>query len=194
MNFQIRSRLKEPNRDFETFNTFEKDTTVIHVSDLFEDNYVEHYIISDILGGGLNSPLYQEIREKRGLAYSISSWVQEEGFKQHAFGISSQTEKQNTDEMQDCIQEVIKNPKKYLTKERYEIVIKSVHINLKKSEISRYKNIGRFISPKERDIKLKIDDITYDKLLDCYEKTIQNHDFYKSVDQEGTKEGVYLYS
>lgn len=42
----------------------------------FSDDYrFESYVVSALLGGGMTSKLYQNIREKRGLAYSIYSYL-----------------------------------------------------------------------------------------------------------------------
>ena len=40
---------------------------------IFNDNYYDYLILSSILGGGMASRLFHEIREKRGLVYTISS-------------------------------------------------------------------------------------------------------------------------
>ena len=39
------------------------------------DEYVLS-VLSTILGGGMSSRLFTEVREKRGLAYSVHSWVE----------------------------------------------------------------------------------------------------------------------
>ena len=41
-----------------------------------DENYYQYSVLSTILGGGMSSRLFQEIREKRGLVYSISSFHQ----------------------------------------------------------------------------------------------------------------------
>jgi predicted Zn-dependent peptidase len=40
-----------------------------------EDTRHAAYILSNVLGGGMSSRLFQEVREKRGLAYSVYSFV-----------------------------------------------------------------------------------------------------------------------
>ena len=40
-----------------------------------DDDYYALQVLSTILGGGMSSRLFQEIREKRGLAYTISSYL-----------------------------------------------------------------------------------------------------------------------
>lgn len=43
--------------------------------DRFHDNFYASQALSRILGGGMSSRLFQEVREKRGLAYSIFSFI-----------------------------------------------------------------------------------------------------------------------
>jgi predicted Zn-dependent peptidase len=64
----------------ETFRLIEKDTQQTHVilgfqspHSMDEDRYALA-IYNTVLGGGMSSRLYQEIREKRGLAYSTYSY------------------------------------------------------------------------------------------------------------------------
>ncbi len=64
----------------ETFRLIEKDTQQAHVilgfqspHSMDEDRYALA-IYNTVLGGGMSSRLYQEIREKRGLAYSTYSY------------------------------------------------------------------------------------------------------------------------
>lgn len=41
--------------------------------DLDDEDFFAAYLMNQILGGGFSSRLYEEVREKRGLAYSVSS-------------------------------------------------------------------------------------------------------------------------
>ncbi len=42
---------------------------------LLNSNYYANFVLSNILGGSMSSRLFQEVREKRGLAYSVYSYV-----------------------------------------------------------------------------------------------------------------------
>jgi zinc protease len=47
-----------------------------------DPNFMATYVVNHILGGGASSRLYREVREKRGLAYSVSEsllWMQHSG-------------------------------------------------------------------------------------------------------------------
>ncbi|CAL7960921.1 Uncharacterized zinc protease RF_0338 [Alphaproteobacteria bacterium] len=58
-----------------------KDIELIHVAlafngiSYYDENYYAQQVASIIIGGGMSSRLFQEIREKRGLAYNISSFL-----------------------------------------------------------------------------------------------------------------------
>lgn len=39
-----------------------------------DTNYLAARLFSDVIGGGMSSRLFQEVREERGLAYSVYSW------------------------------------------------------------------------------------------------------------------------
>ena len=58
-------------------NEFEQVHLVIGFEGLSytDENYYDQYVLSNLLGGNMSSRLFQEIREKRGLAYSIGTSV-----------------------------------------------------------------------------------------------------------------------
>jgi predicted Zn-dependent peptidase len=59
-------------------------------------------VLDTILGGGMSSRLFQEVREKRGLAYSVYSFQQ--GYREAGlFGISAGTSPQRVQECVDVI-------------------------------------------------------------------------------------------
>lgn len=71
-----------------------------------EDFSVESYLINRMLSGGMDSRLYDEIREKRGLVYGISS-----GFSDFDYGhmnmFNFQTREKNRNEVSKLIEEEI---------------------------------------------------------------------------------------
>lgn len=66
-----------------------------------EDIYALH-IINSILGGGLSSRLFQEIREQRGLAYSVYSY-HSTYVDTGLFAVYAGTSPENTDEVIKCV-------------------------------------------------------------------------------------------
>lgn len=90
----------------------DKDLEQVHLILGFEgvhythDDFYTQQVLSIILGGGMSSRLFQEVREKRGLAYSISSFGS--SYKDTGlFGIYSATSEDKTNELVKIIGEEI---------------------------------------------------------------------------------------
>jgi len=82
-----------------------------------DDDIYPLHIINNILGGGLSSRLFQEIREQRGLAYSVFSY-HSTYVDSGLFSVYAGTRPANTEEVIKCILNVIKDIKtKGLTEE-----------------------------------------------------------------------------
>jgi len=79
-----------------------------------DDIYAMH-VFNNILGGGLSSRLFQEIREQRGLAYSVYSY-HSTYVDTGLFAIYAGTSPKNTKEVIECIlQELLEMKKKGIT-------------------------------------------------------------------------------
>jgi len=138
-------------------------------------------IILGMLGSGLNSPLYQEIREKRGLSYFS-----------YAFGVpvdsgvvnilSATTSKENVDKLLDTYNMIFNNPSKYFTKERYDIVQGSYEVQLKTNNIFNYKNIS-YLHDKYYNLD-QLSGISYEQCLEVYNKYVNLDNFYISKDTD----------
>ncbi len=74
------TRLTAPKSD-SSANVVERDLEQVHVCvaaeapSAVDESRHAAYILNTILGGGMSSKLFQEIREKRGLAYSVYSFL-----------------------------------------------------------------------------------------------------------------------
>ncbi|AFM42416.1 putative Zn-dependent peptidase [Desulfosporosinus acidiphilus SJ4] len=94
-----------------------KDTEQMHiligVPGLGQDDEDIHamHIFNNVLGGGLSSRLFQEIREQRGLAYSVYSY-HSTYVDTGLFAIYAGTSPNNTQEVIECILEEIKTIQK----------------------------------------------------------------------------------
>ena len=62
------------------------------------ENYYSWQVLSTILGGGMSSRLFQEVREKRGLAYSVQSFLSPNS-DGGVFGIYAATSQEKAQEM-----------------------------------------------------------------------------------------------
>lgn len=80
-----------------------------------DKDYYTLYLLNTILGSGMSSPLFSEVREKRGLAYAVSSEISanKDGYLMIYAGV-------NGDKMEEALKvilEIIKDIEKYLTEE-----------------------------------------------------------------------------
>lgn len=71
-----------------------------------DENRFKFAILNNILGGGMSSRIFREVREKRGLAYSVGSYVM--GYRDTgAFAVSGGTTPQNLKKVVDlCRREI----------------------------------------------------------------------------------------
>lgn len=158
---------------------FEKrDLEQIHLLLGFEScnaGHPDHYrlsVLSNLLGGGMSSRLFQEVREKRGLVYSIYSFktaFQDSGL----FGIYAGTGEQKVQELLPTIKEVLETfPKALQTNEieRSKAQLKAGTLMSLESTSARCEKLAnqlriynRHIPPQE--VIEKINDVTYDDLI-----------------------------
>ena len=160
-----------------------KNTSYIALSNIIEDDFPYIKFINAMLCQGLTSPMYQEIREKRGLVYYISMYLDDITENQALITISTETDSSKIDEIQDILKEILDNPDKYLTQERFNIIKTNFEINLKKSEINRYSNITKYITDEKWLLEPIIKELTLDKLKEVYKKYYNFGTFYKSNDK-----------
>ena len=181
----IKNKLEYGNYDvpFETGNSFKDKSSIIMTSPIIKEDHAIVSFINSMMCMGLNSPLYQEVREKKGLVYYVS--LSNDRFYQDGVNFfSTLTSNKNVDEVISTVKEVFENSDKYLTKERFNIIKESFKIRFKKNEINRFSSVSRWINPKEWNLSDVIEDITLDKVKGVYKK---NFDFSKwkvSVDKK----------
>lgn len=91
--------------------------------------------IMSCLTGGLESPLYQEIREKRGLSYYSIGWTLKVGNQVVPFFAASTTN-DNVETLAAVYNNIFSNPlDQILTRERFDICHKNLMIKKKVAEI-----------------------------------------------------------
>ena len=141
-------------------------------------NYAQQ-LLSIILGGGMSSRLFQEVREKRGLAYSISCFVST--YKDSGkFVISSSTDKGKVKELIEVTCQEIKKTLTCITEEELKracIQIKSSLLMGKENSLARAEDISRHVSVYERyiptkEIIEKIESVTIDDLKALLEEIV----------------------
>jgi hypothetical protein len=163
-------------------NDFKGESSLIMSSPIIESNNAYVHILNACLGQGLNSPLYQMVREQKGLAYYLSVYQS----RMNDVGvttISTVVSPENIDPIVETISDVFGNIDKYLTKERFDIIVESTKVNLKMSDINRYGNVNRWINPQGWNVSDIIDDVTYDDVMETFENNYKMDNFYISNDK-----------
>ena len=122
------------NVPLEINNEWKDKTSIAILSPVINEDFAYIHFINAMLSLGLKSPLYQEIREKRGLVYYVHCY-QSRMNNQGLNSISTQTSNRNFNAVVDAVEGVIKNPKKYLTKDRFNLVKDYYTVRMKKDEI-----------------------------------------------------------
>jgi predicted Zn-dependent peptidase len=173
----------DPTTIFEDINLTPGKVSLINVSkQVINKDYPYVSFLSQMLGHGLKSPLYQEIREKKGLVYYLYTNLSRITDKSGILGFYSETSEDKVDKFQSTLKEILDNPDKYMTKERFDIIYEAIKISLKISKINRYKQINKYINPIDWQIEPILDDLTYEKVMSYYNKYFKFDDLYLSID------------
>ena len=174
-----------PHKDaiLEKRNDYGDKASLIMVSPLATEDFNYISFINAMLSSGLNSPLYQEIREKKGLAYYVSC-SQSRNNRQGYTTINTQTNKGNISRVYDAVKKVLNNPDKYLTKNRFDLIKESYLIKLQKDKINRFSNVNYWILPKGWSVQDIIKTIDMKKVR---EEHFNFDDFYLSYDAQEFK-------
>jgi predicted Zn-dependent peptidase len=145
-------------------------------------------VLNTIFGAGVSSRLFQEIREKRGLAYSIYSFLASY-FDTGIWGVYAGVSRKRVREVVELILEEINGLKNTLTEaelERAKNHLKGNIILGLESTGSRMNNIarqeiyhGRYYSPKE--VMKEIDSTTLSHVRDLAEKLIKQESLSLTV-------------
>jgi predicted Zn-dependent peptidase len=139
-------------------------------------------IATNMLIGGLNSPLYQEVREKRGLVYYLHCYTAKLA-NMPFIGLATLTSDTNVAEVNNVIGEVLSNRKKYLTEERFNVVKKSMRISREKREINRYQDISDILNPEIKRLADRLESLQVDELYDVYDKYFDPSTFLINTDK-----------
>lgn len=185
---QIVSNLSFGKHDvpLELGNEFKDKTSVICLSPVIEDKFAEVHFLNAMLTLGLKSPLYDEVREKRGLVYYIHCY-QSRYNNQGLVSIDTQTSNRNFNSLIDGISKVLNSPSKFLNKDRFELVKDYYLVRRQKDEILRYNNVNQYIQPKGWSVYDILDKVKLQDIKDVYEKYYDFEKFYISSDKKEFK-------
>ena len=167
----------------EIINDYKNKVSILNYSPIIVKDFAYAQFLCDMLGSGLNSPLYKEVREKLGLVYSISCFVDRFNPKSCAIGIMTDTSNKNIKTVQNQIKGVLENKEKFLTEERFNIVKENHLTKLEESEIFNHLNLSKHVDDPEWRIESIIDKITLQDVYDMVDKYLNWDILYKSIDK-----------
>jgi len=152
-----------------------------------EDRYSMH-LLNTILGAGVSSRLFQEIREKRGLAYSIYSF-NNSYLDTGVWGVYAGTDRKHVGEVIDIITEQIKGLSDSVSPEELRRAKDQLKGNLMlalESTSSKMINIarqeiyyGRYFSPEE--IIDAVEAVTLEDIKALSRQLVDNHPFALTI-------------
>jgi predicted Zn-dependent peptidase len=140
-------------------------------------------MISAMLSSGLNSPLYQEIREKLGLVYYIQNWIDRTGNVGRNF-IASLTTEENVEKFQTALYKVLDDPKTHLTEKRFNVIKNKLIISYKKNNINLHSNVNKYITPKDWVLENFIETITLKDCISIYDMYFKSDKLTFTTDKE----------
>ena len=167
-------------------NDFKDKSSLVMLSPVIDEDFAYVHFINAMLSLGLKSPLYQEIREKRGLVYYVHCY-QSRMNQQGLNTIATQTSNKNFNACVDSVKLVLDNPKKHLTKDRFDLVKDYYKVRMQKDEILRYKNVNQWINPEGWSVYDILEDVNLKKVKEVYDKYYQFDNFYISNDKKEFK-------
>lgn len=148
-----------------------------------KEDYVEMSVINKMLGSGLNSPLYQEIREKRQLCYGVSIYISRIG-DMHRLNVWLNTSPKNEKEVEEVLNIVLSNKEQYLTEKRLELIKKGMIISKEKALINRHNDINDILDPRVDELYNRIETISMEDINKVYDKYYILDNFNKYTDKE----------
>lgn len=134
-----------------------------------------------MLGYGLPSPLYQELREKRGLCYAVSAYTSSVNGGV-IFSIDSSVKGENVAAARATIQEVLRSGRDILTRDRFNLILENRKISKTVSEQYNSTNgYQKYLDSHRPEVNLlcNLDTITYEDTLDYFDRYLNpaNHDW-----------------
>lgn len=168
---------------YEINNEFADKVSILAMGPLVTEDFATVNFITYMLANGLQSPLYKEIREKRGLSYGVSASIERVN-NRGIIAIGVQTSNEKADEVVSTIELVLNDPKEYMTEERFNIVKECLLISNKKRDINRYNSVNEYMCSPEWNINNIIEKLTLDDVMKVYNKYFNYKDYYISVDKE----------
>lgn len=145
--------------------------SVMGYMSLSEDISYIKFVLT-MLSTFMNSPFTNEIRVKRGLTYGVATTL--DALSENDFICLTQviTSKKNVNEVLKTYKMILETDD-YITKELFNITKEFFIIERKKDDINRYENIEKYIIPTHLQIDNILNDLTYEKTKEVFNKHLK---------------------
>jgi predicted Zn-dependent peptidase len=142
-------------------------------------------VINKMLGSGLESPFYKEIRENRGLSYF--QYLSDMTIDNLGTCITlASTSKEREKELLDLYHNLFSDVTKYMTKERFDSIMKYISVNEEERKVLRYENYDDILSDGLIYIDKDSDKVVYDEVVN-FAKSYYNNDNFTFENFGGLK-------
>ena len=159
---------------------FNNTTSVIAAFPVGYDEIPYMELASSVLASGLSSPLYNEIRTKHNLAYSVFSQVYPAAKDYGIFLVGFEVETKKLNKAKYVLAQILKNPKKYLKISRFKSICSAVKAQYKIDSIKVSSNPHIFLDYENSQEELVNDnecnEILLSKTIKAFEKVVKNID------------------
>jgi predicted Zn-dependent peptidase len=172
---------------YEKGNKYKDKTSIINLSPIIYEDFPYMEFITRMLGGGLKSPLYQEVRENNGLVYYFHCYNRDITNNSTVVIFETETSNGNVDKVQSIVKKIIDNPDEYLTKKRFDITKKYYKNKFEKENIMLHNNGYKFIELEHFSLEKILPTLTYEDVRRVYDKYFHFDDFYQSIDKKEFK-------
>ena len=133
-------------------------------------------LVNQYFGGGMNSIVFQELREARGLAYSASSWYSSPSRKGNPESFYTYIASQN-DKMMDCISvfnEILDNVPQ--SEGAFGIAKQSLEKSLQSQRVTKFSILNAYYSAQMRGIDYDLDEVIYKALPSITLQDVVNYE------------------
>jgi len=169
---------------YERGNKYKDKSSIINLSPVIYDDFPYVEFINRMLGGGLKSPIYREIRETHGLVYYFHCYQRDITNSSTVTILETETSNKNVDKVQELVEKIINNPNEYLTKKRFSITKEYYKNKYKKENIMLHNNGYKFIELEKFSLEKILPTLTHDIIREKYDKYFNFDNFYKSIDKK----------
>jgi zinc protease len=169
---------------YEKGNKYKDKTSIINLSPIIHENFPHIKFINMMLGGGLKSPFYKEIREKHGLVYFFYVYQREITNNSVVSILQTETSNKNVKKVQELTYKILNSPDDYLTQERFNITKEYYTNKFEKENILIHNNGHKYTKQEQFSLEKILPTLTYDDIRIVYDKYYDFSNFYKSIDKK----------